>query len=251
MSTNDSIDKTRRGFETSFSEKKYYDIQTYDDEHLQRIMAALDIQEGFSVMDLGTGSGFLAFPLAQRYPESQITGLDIVPLTLEKNTAKAEAENITNLNFVCYDGTKLPFEDCTFDVIVTRYGLHHFPEIEKTFSEIARVLKPGGQLLVSDPAPNEEDKEHFVDSYMQLKDDGHIRFYTKEEFVRLAGNAGMQLESGFETGIRFPRKNVAAYESISAGIDERIISGYDIQVVGDEVFITLTVLNMSFRRGGS
>ena len=248
MDTKDSIDKTRRGFEDSFSEKMFYDIQTYDDEHLQKIMKALDIQDDYQVLDLGTGSGFLAFPLAERFPESQITGLDILPQTLARDTEKANAQNISNLHFVCYDGINLPFEDDKFDVVVSRYCMHHFPDIEKTFAEITRVLKLDGQFFISDPTPNDEDSQRFVDSYMQMKDDGHNKFYTKDEFVHLAENAGMKLESSFDTHIRFPRKSVDAYRRIAEGVDENIISGYDIRIADGQVFITEKVLNLSFRK---
>lgn len=248
MSLNDSVDKTRRGFEASFSEKMFYDIQTYDDEHLQRIMKALDIQDDFQVLDLGTGSGFLAFPLAERFPESQITGLDILPQTLARDAEKARAQNISNLHFICYDGMSLPFEDDTFDVIVSRYCMHHFPEIEKTFGEIARVLKLDGQFFISDPTPNEDDFQRFVDTYMQMKDDGHNKFYTKDEFVRLAENAGLKLESSFDTHIRFPRKSVDAYRKIAEDVDEKIIAEYDIKIADGQVYITENVLNLYFRK---
>lgn len=248
MNRNDSIDKTRRSFETSFAEKKYYDVQTYDDEHLQRIMNALDIQEDYKVLDLGTGSGFLAFPLAERFPDSQVTGLDIVPETLDRNTIKARDRDIVNLDFACYHGVDLPFEDNSFDVIVTRYCFHHCPEAAKTFTEIARVLKPGGQFFISDPTPNANDDGRFVDSYMSLKDDGHIKLYTKEEFVQLGEAAGLILEGGFDTGIRFPRKKTEAYMKLAADTSENIISGYEIQMTETEVYITLKVLNLSFRK---
>ena len=65
-------------------------------------------------------------------------------------------------------------------------ALHHFPDIEKTFAEIGRVLKKGGILFVSDPTPNVIDIIRFVDTFMQMKDDGHVKFYLKTEFMELA-----------------------------------------------------------------
>lgn len=248
MNTNESIDKTRKSFETSFAEKKYYDVQTYDDEHLQRIMNALDIQEDYKVLDLGTGNGFLAFPLAERFPDSKITGLDIVPETLDRNVIKARDQNIENLDFACYHGVELPFEDETFDVIVTRYCFHHCPEAAKTFTEIARVLKPGGQFFISDPTPNDNDEARFVDSFMKLKDDGHIRLYKKEEFVKLGEDAGLVLEGGFNTGICFPRKIAEGYRQLADSADKNVTGGYEIQITDTEVYITLRVLNLSFRK---
>jgi hypothetical protein len=53
--------------------------------------------------------------------------------------------------------------------------------IGHSIGEVSRVLKAGGALFISDPCPNECDAERFVDDYMSLKKDGHIRFYTKNE----------------------------------------------------------------------
>lgn len=54
------------------------------------------------------------------------------------------------------------------------------PEITDAFHEIHRVLKPNGYFFLSDPVPNENDAGRFVDAYMQMKKDGHIKFYTKK-----------------------------------------------------------------------
>nr|WP_275891417.1 methyltransferase domain-containing protein [Ruminococcus sp. OA3] len=71
---------------------------------------------------------------------------------------------------------------------MTRYALHHFPEIADTFQEISRVLKPEGYFFLSDPAPNDNDTERFVDAYMQMQNDGHIKFYTKTESRLISGS---------------------------------------------------------------
>lgn len=248
MNTRDSIEKTKKGFENSFAEKNYYDMQTQDDEHLHRIIRALDIKKNSRVLDLGTGSGYLAFAIAMMYPECRITGLDIVAATLENNSIRAKSQNISNIVFTSYDGVIFPFEDNTFDIIVTRYALHHFPEIMKSFEEISRVLQPGGQLFISDPTPNDEDEERFVDTYMKMKDDGHIKYYTKEEFDALARHAGLMLENSFDTRIRFPREHIDEHLCIIRGVPDQILQSYDIQSVEGEVYISENVLNLSYRK---
>ena len=65
-------------------------------------------------------------------------------------------------------------------MVITRYSLHHFPNLDKTFNEIDRVLKNSGLLFISDPKPNDIDINRFVDKYMQKKKDGHIKFIQKK-----------------------------------------------------------------------
>ncbi len=68
-------------------------------------------------------------------------GLDIVNSALESNRTRAVAEGIKNLSFVSYDGIDFPFDAYTFDLVVTRYALHHFPDIEHSIGEVYEVLQ--------------------------------------------------------------------------------------------------------------
>ena len=97
------------------------------------------------------GTGYLAFPIAGKYPEAEVTGLDIVENALNHNRKRSETEGLRNLIFLSYDGLAFPFADETFDLVITRYALHHFPQIADTFHEINRVLKPNGKLFLADP----------------------------------------------------------------------------------------------------
>ena len=54
---------------------------------------------------------------------------------------------------------------------------------------------------MSDPAPNDDDTEHFVDEYMQMKKDGHIKFYTQDEWKEIAGLSGLKFLDGFDLNI--------------------------------------------------
>lgn len=243
-----SIEATKKSFEKSFCEEEFYNKQTQDTEHLESILDSVELTEGMKILDLGTGSGYLAFSIARKHKKVTIIGLDIVEQALVKNQEQAKNEQLEHLQFVNYDGNKFPFEDGTFDLVLTRYALHHFPVIEDTFQEISRVLKTSGKLFVSDPTPNHDDATRFVDEYMQMKKDGHIKFYTKDEFIKLGANSGLEFINGFMTSIRFPkkRKDAVEFDKIVSKYDKKIIDGYDIQVSEDEIFITERVNNLIF-----
>lgn len=248
MKKEEIIKTVRKSFDTAFTEKKYYEKQTKDDTQLNKILNSLIINKNSKVLDLGTGGGYLAFEIARRHKECEVVGLDIVVNTLESNNNIVKEQQISNLSFINYDGISFPFSDNSFDCIVTRYALHHFPDIKNTFSEIKRVLKPGGQLFISDPTPNEDDKTRFIDIFMQLQKDGHVQFYSKEEYKALAENVGLQIENDFITEIRFPSSSrTEGFREIEPNIDKTIIDSYKIEIVNNEVYITEKVLNISFK----
>lgn len=114
-----------------------------------------------------------------------------------------------------------------------------------SFKEISRVLKKGGQLFISDATPNKDDVVGFVDDYMEVKDDGHIKFYSYDEFVKIANDVGFRLDKHFSTQITFPRKNAEEYLTIVNKYSVKITRGYNIYRVGDEIFITEQVINLS------
>ena len=250
MNYKESIEQTKQGFEESFRDGAYYNKQTSDDLHLKMILQYIPVEPGMKILDLGTGSGYLAFPFADKYKQAEIIGLDIVEKTLVDNKRKAEIEGINNLRFVSYDGMAFPFDDNSFDIVISRYALHHFPAISDTFCEISRVLKQNGIFFLSDPTPNEDDIQHFVDKFMQMKKDGHIKFYTKNEWKELGNSVDLLYVDGFETNIRFPRKKGMGfeYEELISKHSEDVIRGYEVEIIEDEIWITEKVNNLFFRK---
>lgn len=244
----DNIEKAKNEFEMSFSEPEFYDRQTQDAEHLNNILNALTLRDGDKVLDLGTGSGYLAFAIARVYPRATVVGLDIVSKTLEHNRILSLEQGISNLEFINYGGVSFPFDDGAFDWVVTRYALHHFPEIYHTFDEIVRVLKPKGFLFLADPTPNHIDARRFVDNYMRLRDDGHNRFYTLAEFSEFSKNSRMELKSSFTSEIRFARKMDATYVDLLQKTNDTMKQAYKLEIIGDECYITEDVLNMVFQK---
>ena len=248
MDIKESIIATKQGFEESFAAGEFYNKQTQDEQHLNAILDFLPIQSGMKILDLGTGSGYLSFPIAKNYKDVSVVGLDIVEKALENNRHKAKEEEIHNIKFVSYEGVVFPFDDNEFDMVISRYALHHFPDIQTSISEVSRVLKSGGLFFVSDPTPNENDSGRFVDAYMQLKKDGHIKFYTKTEWMSICEKQGLRLENFFDSSIRFPKKKDTAYgfDELMKKFNRDIIAGYDLEIVGNEIYVTEKVNNLLF-----
>jgi demethylmenaquinone methyltransferase / 2-methoxy-6-polyprenyl-1,4-benzoquinol methylase len=96
------------------------------------------------VLDLATGSGDLALTLQQRIPLARITAADFSPEMLDVARAKGVA------NTVLADALQLPFEDEAFDCVTVAFGLRNMADWDRALSEMARVLRDGGRLLVLD-----------------------------------------------------------------------------------------------------
>lgn len=143
-----------------------------------------------------------------------------------------------------------PFEEDLFDLVLTRYALHHFPDIEHSIGEVSRVLKKGGRLSISDPCPNDCDAERFVDDYMRLKKDGHIRFYTRDEWTDICGRHGLVTAGSFDSSIRFPKKKDTAcgYEEVLRKHDKAVMESYDLAETDTELYITERVNNILFEK---
>ena len=243
----DIVAKARKQFDKDFFTEGYIDIIS-DDKHLEKILNNIDIKDGNKILDLGTGSGYIAFPLSDKSKDIEVVGLDIAQNTIRRNNEIVKEKAIKNLKFDLYDGIKIPYRDNTFNVMVTRYALHHFPNIEDTIKELQKIIKLDGQVFISDPTPNKIDNKRFVDKYMQLRDDGHVKFYTKEEYVELLEKYGFVLENIFMSKVRFSRAVDDRYYELIKSYEEEIIKSYDIEVIDDRIYITEDILNISFRK---
>jgi SAM-dependent methyltransferase len=103
------------------------------------------------VVDIACGPGTTAIPLAPDV--AQITCVDFSEAMLEELRLAADAAGIANIERCKADGQALPFDDASFDIGISMFGLMFFPDRQKGFSELFRVLRPRGQALVSSWAP--------------------------------------------------------------------------------------------------
>ena len=108
--------------------------------------ALAPIPEDFTgrLLEVPVGTGVLTMPLYKSLPEAEITCLDYSPDMMENAKKRADAMGIENITFVQGDVGALPFEDESFDIVLSLNGFHAFPDKDAAYRETFRVLKPGG-----------------------------------------------------------------------------------------------------------
>lgn len=114
----------------------------------QKILKMVTAQQPNSILDIATGTGDLAILFASTSAK-EIIGLDISQGMLEIGKKKIATQNLeSRIQMVLGDGENIPYTDNYFDVITVAYGVRNFENLEKGLSEILRVLKPNGQLII-------------------------------------------------------------------------------------------------------
>ncbi|MBA2461426.1 MAG: methyltransferase domain-containing protein [Actinobacteria bacterium] len=112
-------------------------------------LGALD--PGERVLDLGCGAGLDSLVAAQMVgPEGSVTGVDMTPEMLSKARAGAAEMSVDNVSFVEGEAERLPFDDASFDVVISNGVIDLIPDKDAVFSELHRVLRPGGRIQVAD-----------------------------------------------------------------------------------------------------
>jgi ubiquinone/menaquinone biosynthesis C-methylase UbiE len=118
----------------------------------RRVLARAQIARGEEVLDVGCGTGTLAVVAARAAEGVKVTGLDADGSILARARRRA-AEAGLEIRFDEGTSTALPYPDASFDVVLSTLMFHHLPDEAKreTADEVARVLRPGGRLVVADP----------------------------------------------------------------------------------------------------
>jgi SAM-dependent methyltransferase len=108
-----------------------------------RLVEACGIGPGMRVLDVASGTGNAAIPAAQR--GAQVTATDLTPELLEAGSNRPEAAGL-DLTWTPADAENLPFEDASFDVVMSSIGVMFAPHHQDAADELVRVCRPGGRI---------------------------------------------------------------------------------------------------------
>ena len=124
-----------------------------------------------TILDLGSGTGYLSNILKQMFPDAKITCLDIsLDMLLECSKKN------TKFNLVVADAENMPFNNEVFDLVISSFTLHWCEEIEKIFSDIHRYLKNNGVFMFTTVGPNT--LIELNNAYANIDGEQHVNSFT-------------------------------------------------------------------------
>ena len=144
-------------------------------------LAALALNENDVLLDLGCGTGAAVRDAARQVRRA--AGFDLSPGMIAEARDRARDEHLDNVEFAEGDvSAPLPFEDGAFTAIVCTTAFHHFPRPRETIAEVARVLRPGGRLVIAD-ANRRHPAVFVLDLLLRALQPSHVGFRSPAQLM--------------------------------------------------------------------
>ncbi|MDR3481744.1 MAG: class I SAM-dependent methyltransferase [Burkholderiaceae bacterium] len=184
------------------------------------------------VLDLGCGAGHVSFAVAAGV--NAVTACDLSDDMLAVVAAEAAKRGLGNIATRQGIAEALPFPDCSFDYVLTRFSAHHWNSLPQALAEMRRVLKDDGRVIVIDVvAPTAPLLDTHLQSIELLRDVSHVRNYSVAEWTRQLAAAGLQVDAGEQwklplefqawvTRIKTPQERVAVIRGLLQGAPQEV-----------------------------
>jgi ubiquinone/menaquinone biosynthesis C-methylase UbiE len=141
-----------------------------------------------TVLDVASGPGLVVVAFAR--VAKHATGIDITPAMIERAHKYAQEQGVTNVTWRQGDVLPLPYPDASFSIVSSRFAFHHFLDPLAVLTQMARVCKPGGTVLVVDSAPAPDTADAF-NRLEIVRDPSHVRALPEAEHLDLFRRAGL------------------------------------------------------------
>lgn len=146
-----------------------------------------------SWIDVACGPGVISRAMASRV--GKVAGIDLTPAMVEEAERRSREEEIDNVSFALGDATSLDLADASLDGAITRLSLHHVPAPGRVVAEMARVVRPGGWIIVSDIAADRDGRAAaWREEIERLRDPSHWACRTPESLRLMGEIAGLVVD---------------------------------------------------------
>lgn len=157
---------------------------------LERLSARLAAFPQAKLLDMGCGAGHASFIAAAQVRE--VVAYDLSEQMLGVVSDAAQTRGLENITTQQGYAEILPFDDETFDVVISRYSAHHWHDVGKALREVKRVLKPGGVVIFMDVmSPGHSVLDIWLQTVEALRDTSHVRDYSSGEWLSMFNDAGL------------------------------------------------------------
>lgn len=159
---------------------------------LGRLLALVQPQADWHVLDVATGAGHTALALAPFVAD--VVGVDLTPQMVSRARALAAERGVTNVTFEVGEAENLPVRPASFDLVTCRVALHHFVHPDRAVADMARVCKPEGLVAVIDNiVPADASVARAVNSFEKMRDPSHARALALPELIGIMRGAGLKI----------------------------------------------------------
>lgn len=160
---------------------------------LDRLLELAQPQTTWLVLDVAPGGGHTALKFAPHV--RKVIGCDLTAPMLDAARTFLTEQGAHNVDYTAGDAENLPFAPAAFDLVTCRIAPHHFPDCFQFVRECARVLRPGGSLLIEDHVlPEDQRAARYIDAFERLRDPSHFRAYADYEWRSMFLDAGLTVE---------------------------------------------------------
>ncbi len=143
------------------------------------------------VLDVAGGTGHVARAYAER--ALCATVLDLTAEMLAVGKREVDAAGVGNVLFQLGDASAMPFLDGSFDLAISRFAVHHFPDPAEVLAEMARVCRPGGRVAIVDMVVAEPEHADSYNHRERLRDPSHTRALSADELSATMRATGMKI----------------------------------------------------------
>lgn len=162
------------------------------DEDLRWVVSQIPLSRSHKVLDVAAGTGLFGRALA--HAVSSVTAVDITPEMIEQGRKRAAKDGIHNLQWQHGSAEALPFGDESFDLVMSRYAIHHFADPNTVLREMSRVCKTGGLVVNVDMVSDENSTIRvYQNAVERMMDTTHTAMLSPSQLVLATTGAGLTM----------------------------------------------------------